>query len=200
MLVRSPRANFGLTCGRREPTLRTPPRDAEAPATAVRWPGLRRIRRRVMLRPDRSLLQAVLRPVLGVGLGVLPHHRAVDRVDLHEAAHRRRRVGAVEQDAPDRARPQAVPARAARSSARPRSRPCATRSAAPRSGRWSSGHARREVVRARSSARKIAGREQTAVARLQRSRARRAPRVRGTWSPGCAAAPSSGRGTGRRRR
>jgi hypothetical protein len=37
---------FGLTWGRREPTLATPPRDAEAPATAERWPGLRRLRPR----------------------------------------------------------------------------------------------------------------------------------------------------------
>ena len=61
--------------------------------------------------------------------------RAVDGVELDEAAHGRRLVGAVEQDAPDgRDRsPRQRELRAA--SARPRSRPCATRSAALRSGR-----------------------------------------------------------------
>src|SRR3954471_13664818 len=49
-----------------------------------------------------SLVECVLRPVLGVGLGVLAHPPAVDRVDLHEATHGRRLVGAVQQDAPHR--------------------------------------------------------------------------------------------------
>ncbi len=57
----------------------------------------------------RDLVESVLRPVFGVRFGVLAHHRAVDRVDLHETAHRRRLVGAVQQDAPHRARAQAVP-------------------------------------------------------------------------------------------
>ena len=55
-------------------------------------------------------VEAVLRPVLGVRLGVLAEDRAVDGVELDEAAQRRWRVGAVEQDAPRRARAQAAPA------------------------------------------------------------------------------------------
>src|SRR5262249_61134579 len=37
-----------------------------------------------------SPTQAELGPVLGVGLGVLPHHVAVDGVELDEASHGRR--------------------------------------------------------------------------------------------------------------
>src|SRR5437867_10701417 len=46
------------------------------------------------------LRRAQLRPVLGVALGVLAEHVAVDRVELHEAADARRVVGAVHEDAP----------------------------------------------------------------------------------------------------
>ena len=47
-------------------------------------------------------IEAVLRPVLGVGLGVVAQHAAVDGVELDQPAHGGRLVGAVQEDAPRR--------------------------------------------------------------------------------------------------
>src|SRR5205085_3510745 len=53
---------------------------------------------------------AVLRPVLGVLFGVFADDVGIDCIELHEAACRRRVLGAVEQDPPRRSRPQTPPA------------------------------------------------------------------------------------------
>ena len=67
------------------------------------------VRRRVLRGLGRRFTEAELGPVLGVALGVLAHHVAVDRVALDEAAQARRLVGAVEQDAPRGPAAQPVP-------------------------------------------------------------------------------------------
>ena len=78
------------------------PGPLHAHALALR-PGAVAPRRQARHRecPPRDL-EPVLRPVLRVRLDVLTEHRAVDPVDLDEAAHRGRGVGAVEEDAPRR--------------------------------------------------------------------------------------------------
>src|SRR5262245_43507757 len=56
-----------------------------------------------------AFTEAELGPGLRVGLGVLAERPAVDAVDLDEAAHRGRLVGAVEEDAPRGAGEEASP-------------------------------------------------------------------------------------------